>query len=306
MSGLAAGLAPAEPVVAPSADPAPDPVPAPPSESAPAPNGAPQSENWRTQWVKDEAMAKRLDRFTDPESFVKSYLEMEKRWSDGNTIKMPGKDATPEEVSAFHRKLGVPESPDKYEIKLPEGAVLDDAAREVLTKATARFHQLGAPPAIVQAAHEMYIEAQAEDAKAFAAHAQELTDVGIAELQKEWGDQGFKENLEFGNAVLAKFVPDDAARDELLNTMMFDGRKLATHPAVIRLLAAVGRQVSQTDELFLKTTQASVRGIEAINQRIAEIEGMRTGTYDQRRDYNKHVDELGLLIQQRDQMRQTR
>jgi hypothetical protein len=36
-------------------------------------------------------------------------------------IKIPGPDAKPEEVQAFHKALGVPDNPDGYGIKPPEG-----------------------------------------------------------------------------------------------------------------------------------------------------------------------------------------
>ena len=38
---------------------------------------------------------------------------------------MPGKDATPEEWAAFYGQLGRPETPEGYELPLPEG---DDGA----------------------------------------------------------------------------------------------------------------------------------------------------------------------------------
>jgi hypothetical protein len=60
---------------------------------------------------------------------VQSYVELEKfvgADKAGRGLVIPGEKATPEEVAAFRAKAagvagGIPESPDGYEIKLPDG-----------------------------------------------------------------------------------------------------------------------------------------------------------------------------------------
>lgn len=64
-------------------------------------------------WVKTKG-------FKDLDGLVKSYRETEKM-ALGRGIKVPGDDAKPEEIKAFHKAIGVPEKADEYEIKLPEG-----------------------------------------------------------------------------------------------------------------------------------------------------------------------------------------
>lgn len=68
-------------------------------------------------------------------------------------VVIPGEKATNEEWAAFHSKLGRPESPDKYDIKLPADQKLDDnfakGFREVAFKS-------GMTPKQVQQAVEWY------------------------------------------------------------------------------------------------------------------------------------------------------
>jgi hypothetical protein len=64
-----------------------------------------------------------LQNIPDFGSLVKSYVHSQKRL--GSAINIPGQNATDEEKSEFLKKLGRPESPDKYTLpdfsKLPEG-----------------------------------------------------------------------------------------------------------------------------------------------------------------------------------------
>ena len=46
-------------------------------------------------------------------------------------IKVPGKDAKPEEVAAYRKAMGVPEAPDKYAVYRPEGFEPTDADTEI-------------------------------------------------------------------------------------------------------------------------------------------------------------------------------
>lgn len=58
-------------------------------------------------------------------------------------VQIPDKDSKPEVVAAYNRAVGIPEAPDKYNIKKPEGDTAkfysDDLAKNFLTEA----HKLG-------------------------------------------------------------------------------------------------------------------------------------------------------------------
>lgn len=95
--------------------------------------------------LKDNAS---LKDFKDIDGLAKSYINAQAMI--GKSVRIPGPDASaeakaefygkltsipgvvklpdsskPEEVAAFHRLMGAPESPDKYDISLPEGFTLD-------------------------------------------------------------------------------------------------------------------------------------------------------------------------------------
>lgn len=68
-----------------------------------------------------------VDKFKTPEELAKSYVNLEKRM--GNSIFLP-EERTPEAMADVWNKLGRPESPDQYEIKVDSDVPLDDGLLE--------------------------------------------------------------------------------------------------------------------------------------------------------------------------------
>lgn len=101
--------------------------------------------------------------FKDLDSLVKSYREAEKGLRDGGRIKVPGEGAEAEEVTAFHRAIGVPEKADGYEIKGPEGVQLNDAVLGQLAEAGVKH---GIPKAAFEGIVSDFIQIQIADADA--------------------------------------------------------------------------------------------------------------------------------------------
>jgi hypothetical protein len=91
--------------------------------SAPAIEAAPVVTDWTSTLAKEEADYVKNKGWKEPKAILNSYKELEKfRGADEKSIlKIPSKDAKPEELDAFYNKLGRPESADKYELAAPEG-----------------------------------------------------------------------------------------------------------------------------------------------------------------------------------------
>jgi hypothetical protein len=124
--------APAAPTGAPSA-------PADPSEVAEKPEWLP--ENF---WLEGKP---------DVERLWKSYASLQATFTKHNQgllVQVPHEKSTPEEVAAYRKALGIPESADKYDIKpekLPEGATWDDATAKRVAEVA---HKHNIPPSAVK------------------------------------------------------------------------------------------------------------------------------------------------------------
>lgn len=131
------------------------------------------------KWVENK-------KFAEPASAVKAYRELEKQFLSGDKIVLPGKDASPEEIDAFHAKIGRPEAPDKYEIKAPEGAKLDDALVEKFRKTA---FEAGLPAQMATPLVEMFNEHVTETLQAQEAARAQASKEGVDAMRKEWGAQ---------------------------------------------------------------------------------------------------------------------
>lgn len=158
-------------------------------------------------------------------------------------VTIPGKDATADDWSAFYASIGRPETPDKYELPIPEG---DDGtfAKQVapmLHKAGLTNEQAKGLAADWNA---MLASAQAESAAAEAARVQALEVQSKAEaaaLANEWGAK-HTENMELARRAVRQFMPGEKASEAITALESVLGYK-----GTIQFLHGVGKGLGEGD-----------------------------------------------------------
>ena len=199
------------------------------TEQAPATEGQEQSpegegqanENTQKAWydtapdeVKGYIQNKGWD---DPIKAVTSYQELEKfrGASEDQLIKLPKDFDADGALDPVYDKLGRPESPDKYEITLPEGVQVDEnrlnLAKEVGHKIGLNNKQIQALAEFDATYHQQALESYHKDVEL--KQTQE-----IAALQKEWG-KGFEERAELGRRFVRNNLPEGINKEEALNAI---------------------------------------------------------------------------------------
>jgi hypothetical protein len=150
-----------------------------------------------------------------PQDAIKSYRELETRL--GQTLSVPGKDATAEDWNKLYEKLGRPESPDKYELKvdrtnLPAEMPYDETfAVEFRNWA----HEAGLNPRQVQALHDKWVGKYADG---FTKSAQTLVseqETAHRELTAKWGDaqsEAYKKQVELMSRAARNLDLTDALK----------------------------------------------------------------------------------------------
>lgn len=99
----------------------------------------------------------------DLDGLVKVARDNQRAVRESGRIKVPGEGAQADEVTAFHRAIGVPEKADGYEIKGPEGVQLNDAVLGQLAEAGVKY---GVPKGAFQGLVNDFIQIQMADADA--------------------------------------------------------------------------------------------------------------------------------------------
>lgn len=270
-------------------------------------------DNWREKLAEHIAAGdqkaykrelKRLERIADPSSVYGLYREAEGRLTSGGLLKVPGKDAKPEDIAAYNKALGVPEKPEDYfkDIKLANGVEIGEADKPLVDGFAAQVHKAGATPQFVNAALDWYYGMQEEQA---AAQDQADDDFRIESqrtLKEEWG-AAYKRHT---NAIESLFVSapggldienDGSLYKRLLGGRTIDGRIIGNDPDIVKWLSGLAREVNPAATVIEDTAG----GAKAIDAEIAEIENvMRT---DRRRYNREFADRYKELLGVREKLR---
>ena len=233
----------------PAAPPATPPVAPPPASPPAAPPAAPPAveppaepdvkgiwpENWRETVSKDDAkVLGRLQRYASPEAALQALIAAQNRIAAGELKPALGKNATPEEVQEWRTAHGIPESPDKYDLKGIDLEGTDKTAIDAFLKAAHGANQtpeqvkatLGAWNAIKQEA----MTARHEADKAAETAAQDT-------LRAEWGNE-FRRNMNLVHGLL-----DGSGSQELkakfLGGRLADGTPIGSSPDALKMLVGL-------------------------------------------------------------------
>lgn len=132
-------------------------------------------------WREDKA---------DVEALSKSYQGLEQLLGKkANAVPVPNEKSTPEEISAYRKAIGVPESPEGYKLKpeqLPNGVSWDDS---VAKRAAELAHKHNIPAAAMSELMKFDLERAALMNQAAASMIETQLESGRAELQRVYGDK---------------------------------------------------------------------------------------------------------------------
>lgn len=168
-----------------------------------------------------------------PEKAVQSYIELEKfvgADKAGRGVILPGDKATPEEISAFRAKLGVPADAAGYEIKLPDGFPDPEFGKI----AAPLMHKHGIPKAAAEGLMADFVAqvAQGETARAAAEQAEFVKQETA--LKTEWGAD-FDKNTEIAKRGMKGLGFTDEVIDQIEAKAGFSGVLKAMHKAGLAL-----------------------------------------------------------------------
>jgi len=191
------------------------------------------SQDWFDSLHEDLKMEKTLEKFKTEDGLNKlteSYVNLEKRL--GKSIIVPGDNATEQDVYDFRKKLGIPETPDKYELKYKEHEQIKiDESTDKEWKSFA--HKIGLTPKQAQALTDFEFSRMEADIARSNKQYQEAEE----ELRQEFGN-GFQNVLDRANNVLRTYA--DEKDMEAIKPYQNDVR-------LVRLLAKIGSQMSEHD-----------------------------------------------------------
>lgn len=190
-----------------------------------------QAKPWYTAIPEDSVrQTMEAKAYKNPAQLAMAYANLLKLQNGNDSvIAVPGDNATPEQVAAFNKKIGVPDAPDAYDFGFGQDAKVDEATT---TFGKNMLHKLGVPASKAKVAGEMWNQFVQDQQRAVAEQQQTQNTAALAALEQEWGAD-LQANKAAGQRALAALKLDDATVQAIENNIGAAG--------IVKLLAAIGR-----------------------------------------------------------------
>ena len=251
--------------------------------------------DWKVGLPEDLRSDPTFEKFKDVESLAKSYKGAQSLL--GSRIPIPSEDASDdvkneffqkiqsipgviklpkqddpkfsEEIGKLYDKLGRPQTPDKYELEIPDDLPMPDGFIDEITKAA---HKAGLSKEQLKTLADINIKHSKSIQEAVKQQAVETK----ALLEKTWGN-AFEENMGCAKGILKKYgekYPD--ATNELFNS--FAGN----NPVVVMLAAELGQLYREKGTIAINIGGGNSMTPELAKQQIADIMGNKAHPYHDR------------------------
>lgn len=242
------------------------------AEADPAPDEKLAAGDWPDDWREklagdDEKMLSRLKRFQSPANVLKSWRELElKVTSDKLKKGIDPSKASPEEVAAWRKENGIPDTAKDYKLDLG-GIVPPEHDKPILDGFKEFAHGKNWTPDQVNDIARWYYETQEQQQAAQIAEDKSFRGEAVEELRGEWGAE-YRSNLNSIKNYAQGNMPEDLF-DRFMGARLADGRLLGDDPGALRWLAQIAAEQSPGAALMPVGTTNIGKGVDA---RIAEIE----------------------------------
>jgi hypothetical protein len=195
--------------------------------------GGGQSASWRDSLPEDIRGHASLKAVQDVGALAKGYIHAQSMVG-AEKIAVPSKHATDEDWTQVYRKLGLPESVDKYEVKAPEGAQLDEGFMKGFKEAALKS---GVLPKQAEKLVGWYSEAASKALEAQQTALQTQRTEGLNTLKKEWG-QGWDKNVAMAKAAVKEYGGEEFGK-------FLKDTGLTNDPAMIKFMAKLGSTLTE-------------------------------------------------------------
>lgn len=247
----------------------------------------PDPADWRAMLKSDDAR-KFAESSPDVNHLVRRALDLQKVASVA--ITPLAKDAEPEEVAAYRKRIGVPEAADGYKFTMPSDGEPTERDKQFQGVMGQSFHDLNITADQAAGLNEVWNKYAIAVREAQAADDKKYADESDAELHRNWPGKEYVENDEHSERAAIQMFGDDM--DEMRNLETNAGRFVLDHPVMKRALAAVGREMVEGG--MVPPLSASDK--DAVDDQLREVRGKITEA--QGRGDNREANRLYQTEQQ--------
>jgi DNA repair exonuclease SbcCD nuclease subunit len=232
-------------------------------------------------------------RFTSKADAVRAINDFRKRESQ---VRVPGKNASPEEIATYHKAIGIPEKPEEYEFSnLPEGMELTEEVKASRAEWGKRFQTLGIPKETAKEISKLANEDALQELTAQKKADEAFVASQEAALRSEWKGEEYDRNKTLANRAFTELANRTGLKlDDLTQIETKDGRLLMDRAEIVRMFAAIGREMVEGSlgpsltESEKDTVDDQIRGV---REQVAEAQSVG----DSKRANKLYLQEQALI-----------
>ena len=205
---------------------------------------------------------KMFENVKDQATFVKNYASAQRQISKGDAdfaertkgmVNIPGDDASEDDIKAYRKATGVPESAEGYAMDIPEGDDKESFAGVAAAVKTAAL-EAGAPAGVVSKIWGKVVETMQAQFKGIEEKGQGLIDSEIAEM-KELHKEKYDSFIKGTDEALAKFKGGAEVK------RLLDMYGVGNSPTIRNFLAEIAPLVNEGKTVFgLTQKETQVEG----------------------------------------------
>jgi hypothetical protein len=240
-------------------------------------------DDWREKMAKETAgedqkayakELKRLQRFSTPVGVYGFAREYEGKFDRGGLVKLPGKDAKPEELAEFQKAFGWAEKPGEMfaQIELANGAVIGEMDKPLMNGFLEAVHGATSAQQVVSKAANWYLKQQEQLAADLDQKDDEFLRTSTRELKEELGP---KYDRVINNiSSLHRFHPRgrEGFEEMITGRDSATGQIIANNPELVRMFVALSQEVNPVGSVV----EDSAGGVMSVQNELASIQKMRT------------------------------
>jgi len=201
-----------------------------------ADGGAPKTPPaWVAQLPDDLKANERLHRYASIGELGKAYLEAERKL--GESVRLPGKDATEEERAAYRKAAGVPDKPTDYKLEKAKAPAGFEYPEAMATSLRELAHKAGFTQDQLTAMHQWHQLQRLTEAETAAKAVKATLEQTEAELRTELRGNYDLEMAYMQRGVQRYFTPEIAD--------LFTRTGLGNDRRIIRMFAKIGRDTAE-------------------------------------------------------------
>ena len=231
-------------------------------------------DDWREKAAKgDTKKLARLGRYASPEAVIDALVSAQNRIAQG--IPALKKDATPEQIKEYRDSLGIPETPDKYDLS---GSEFSNVNKELIADFLKSAHDTNQTPEQVKTSIMAYQQMVEKVNDQRSTQDMEIKAKTEDNLRGEWGTD-FRRNLNLVNSFLD--TAPQGFKEAFLTGRLGDGTPIGSSPEALRWLLQIELERNPTATV---TPGAGANMAQSVDDEISKIEKTMR---DNRTAYNK-------------------